>query len=324
MTYQKNVITKIEGKRLEKWTLTNKQGVQIDVLNYGATWYDWRIPFLGEKKSIIYQPQDPTNCIDDPFHIGHTIGRVAGRIPNGCFIVDNEKYQLPLNCDKHVLHSTSIKGFDNYFWDVHYQTSPNSESLILTKMITNDGFPGVMQATIEYCLLTDGTVEIVYTGISDEKTLFDPTTHVYFNLNDNKSIEDMQITINSKYHLELYDDKIPTGNFEVNTDGYLFNGQQLQQNLQQLSYQLDDAFVVTPNETNIELQQGQVQVTITGDRNAAVIFAASPQNEKEITALAVEMQTLPCSMKYEQFGDIYLPKNKKQTYKTIFKACLTS
>lgn len=310
-------IAKIGNHELKQWVLENN-GYYLKVLNYGATWQDW----ICNGESLLYQLPNLTDYLTNPYHVGHTIGRVAGRIKCGRFRLENQKYQLPVDENGHVVHSTTIRGFDSYFWDGEVIEEKKQISLLLTLIVKDDGFPGKMKVSVKYLLDVNGSVTIEYRGYSDQLTLFNPTTHVYFNLNRQSEINSQMLQINSKRHLEVDEDKIPTGQKIINSGGYDFSKKvKLEHNLAMLPQkELDTAFIVPANEIDVKLQGIVGEVTVESDRNAAVIFAANPlENRKEYTALAIEMQTLPDAINNEDFGDITLPADTWYCYKTQFK-----
>ena len=81
-----------------------------------------------------------------------------------------------------------------------------------------DSFPGNEKVTVTYSLSNDNRVVIDLDGETDANTLFNPTVHTYFNLGDSDAatVEDQVLQVNSKFHLDVDDEKIPTGKKLVN------------------------------------------------------------------------------------------------------------
>ena len=46
-----------------------------------------------------------------------------------------------------------------------------------------NGFPGTLDVEVRYTLTNDDTWRVTVKGISDRKTVFNPTNHVYFQFN---------------------------------------------------------------------------------------------------------------------------------------------
>lgn len=321
--YIEKVVGDYHGQHLIKFEIINDSGYKLSVLNYGATWYGWSYMTDDYKeKQLLYQLPTFEEYITNPYHVGHSIGRVAGRIKQAKFRIGDRNYTLPPNNNGNLLHSNSIEGFDSYFWQGNFNNIDNYPCIVFTTQASQDGFPGVMDVKITYQLLDDGHVKIYYQALSDEDTLFDPTTHVYFNFNGNQTIDNMKLKINSKQRLETDENNLPTGRKILNRDGYDFSKLTcLKEQLSSIGNgQLDDAFEVIQNEVAVVLEEDNQKIEIKSDRNCAVIFTANPlENNESYTGLAVEMQTLPDAISNPDFGNVIISANNFKTYITEFK-----
>ena len=317
-TFKCEKIKRYENDILERWTLINGD-FELDCLNYGATWYDWRYLY----ESLLYRLPKITDYVGNPYHVGHTIGRVAGRLADGKFTLDGVQYVLPANNGPNVLHSTSIKGFDDYFWQAEVLEDDDKIGLRFFQQIMNDGFPGRLAAEVIYTLTEQGEVEIKYQGQSDMDTLFNPTTHVYFNLEQNQAFNEIQLQIDSKQRLEVDENKLPTGILAENKGCYDFTQSR---NLREMLIkhplgEIDDSFVMQ-NDGLVRLSCQNKQIVIKSDRNCAVVFTANPEEnltKGQKNALAIEMQTLPDAINHQNFGDIILSAGEVKSYTTLFK-----
>ncbi len=62
-----------------------------------------------------------------------------------------------------------------------------------------------------------------------------------------------------------------------------------------------------------------VALAIDSDRNGVVVFTTNPaMDSDQMTAVAIEMQTLPDAVNHPDFGDIVLPANVKKTYQVTY------
>lgn len=94
-----------------------------------------------------------------------------------------------------------------------------TSELTLETNITSeeDGFPGDLKVTVVYQLAEDNTVTLTVSGQqSNQPGVFDPTTHVYFNLSPTEStIENQTIRVQANEHLVLDDKKYQRGNWNL-------------------------------------------------------------------------------------------------------------
>ena len=153
---------------------------------------------------------------------------MAGRITNGTFKLDDETFEVKTDPDTgHCLHGgapsfeakqwhyTVING-ENEASVIFYQTSPDMEN----------GFPGTLDVEVRYTLTNDDTWRVTVQGISDRKTVFNPTNHVYFNLTGDpaQSIDEHILWLNSRLFATLNKDTTPTGEV-VSVSGTAFDFQ---------------------------------------------------------------------------------------------------
>lgn len=124
-----------DGEEVIRYQLTNDHKVSIALISYGATWQDWCYQQEDETQHFILSHPTVSDYEENPFHLGNTIGRVAGRIRDASFTLEGKQWQLPANQDGHLLHSSAIRGFDTYCW----QGSPceASDEVSVTFSMTN-------------------------------------------------------------------------------------------------------------------------------------------------------------------------------------------
>lgn len=172
------------GQDVIKYTLTNDNNVSISVLNFAGIWQSYMVPntrggrvnlLLGADNIEAYV--NPKNA---PLYVGRIIGRFGGRIAKGQFDIDGESYQIPANEGENTLHG-GANGFSNHFYDVTTSQDQDKLQVILTATIgpETDQLPGQETMKVTYTLASDNSVTIDFNGQSDQKTLFNPTTHAY-------------------------------------------------------------------------------------------------------------------------------------------------
>jgi aldose 1-epimerase len=172
-----------DGKEVYLFTLTNNNGVQVKISNYGATVTSWIVPDKkGEKSSIVLGFDSLAGYLARPPYFGATVGRYGNRIANGKFSIDGNGYTLATNNGKNHLHG-GLKGFDKVVWEV-VETNETSPSLTLHYLSKDgeEGYPGNLHCSITFTLSDDNELGIEYNADTDKPTVLNLTNHSYFNL----------------------------------------------------------------------------------------------------------------------------------------------
>lgn len=315
-----------------KYTLTNDNNVSISVLNFAGIWQAFMVPNTHGGRVNLLLAADSFNPYVDyaDLYAGRIVGRAAGRIAKGKFDIDGESYSVPTNEGNNLLHG-GANGLAQQFYQVETKQNGDNLQAILTTSINTatDNLPGKEDVKVTYTLTNDNSVTIDFDGQTDEKTLFNPTSHTYWNLSgEAKTIQGHVLTLNSKYHLQLDNEKIPTGKKLLNQDTpYDFShptvlGTALQHLQEEHNPEggFDDAFVVLPSNrlahepvaTLMDAATGR-KIKMYSDRNGLVVYTANSVQVDGYNrpsgswfAIALEGQTLPDSPHHPQFGDIAL------------------
>lgn len=316
-----------DGEKVTAFTLENINHTQVTVISYGATWQSFSIERSGEKKELLVQFDDLEHYLDNPFHFGNTIGRVGGRLSKTAYNLSGTSFTLTPNENGHVLHS-SVNGFDTINWQGTARNMGTAAEVVLSHTFV-DEFPGQLQMNVTYTLYDDDKLTIKFSGESTEPTLYNPMTHVYFNLaGKDADITNHELRVASHKHVEVDDETIPTGRLVENQHSK-FDFSQLRKIGDD---QFDDAWLLDEqrDEVGVIVQEpvsGRT-LTVDSDRNGVVIFMTNPgikdhdndwAENAPFTALAVEMQTLPDAVNHEGFGDIVLPANQVKEYTVTYK-----
>ena len=176
--------TEVDGKKTGLYTLTNQNGMEVCVTNFGGRIVSMMVPdrdgrmidvVLGFDSIASYLPEN--NLTD----FGASIGRYANRIANGRMIINGDTIRLPQNNFGHCLHGGSL-GWQYRVYDVKEST----DSTLVLEMDSPDGdngFPGNVKAVVRFVLKPDNALDIAYTAVTDRPTVINLTNHSYFNLN---------------------------------------------------------------------------------------------------------------------------------------------
>lgn len=209
---------------IESTRLHTENGLEISLLNLGATLQSIRVPTAqGMVETLLGYPE-ADDYRDNPAFLGSTIGRCAGRIENGQFELNGKSYQLERNDPDHghCLHSGS-SGFHNQMWTTETDGSGQWVSYRYVSPDGEGGFPGRVEVEVRYSLVSRMSLQIDYRARSDVDSVVNLTNHAYFNLNgDGSSIENHEVWINSDLFLPIAGNMLPTGDI-CNVNGTLFD-----------------------------------------------------------------------------------------------------
>lgn len=147
--------------------------------------------------------------ITDTGNQGGTIGRVANRIENACFVMDGKEYALTQNDGKHCLHGGG--SFNHRVWSVT-SYSENEITLFYASPDGENGFPSELDASVTYTVAKNALI-IRYSAVPKGKTPVSLTNHTYFNLNGlGGDIKEHRLKIWAEKYTETDSELIPTGN----------------------------------------------------------------------------------------------------------------
>ena len=204
--------TTIKGKKTDLYFLKNGE-LQVAITNYGGRIVSLCTPDRNGKMGdvVLGFGKLEDYLKSDGIYYGALIGRVGNRIGKGKFTLDSVDYTLPLNDGPNQLHG-GPGGFHNVVWDVK---SVTDSSLVLTYLSKDGemGYPGNLQAEVEYLLTPENELIIDYKATTDKSTPVNLTNHAYFNLagEGSGSITNELLTINADSYTPVDSTLIPTG-----------------------------------------------------------------------------------------------------------------
>jgi aldose 1-epimerase len=199
---------------LKKYTLTNKNGMEMTVTNLGCAIMTLSIPAKNGKTDIVLGLDTPEAYTKPHPFFGVAVGRFANRIGKGKFTLSGKEYQLETNNGGvHHLHG-GLNGLEKKPWNVE---SATSEKIVFTLQSPDGdgGYPGDLTAKITYTLTPQNTLRIDYEATTETETICNITNHSYHNLEGHtaKNVFDHELQIFSDKITEVDTGLIPTGNF---------------------------------------------------------------------------------------------------------------
>lgn len=327
------------GKGYRLISITNDFGFTATFSDLGARIVSLKL----NNRELIwgFDSADEYLAIDTTF--GATIGRTAGRIAHATFDLDHTTYTVSTNDGTSNLHG-GMPGFESKKWDFHVIEGVNESSVIfnLTSPDGENGFPGTLDVEVKHTITNDNIWRITTRGISDKKTLFNPTNHVYFNLSGNlsKPIDQHSLYLNSNAYAPLTPDVTTIGtikdvwqtDFDFQSTKKLstfFNSHDPQKELvngldhpfffKQVGLQYKQVEMISPDK--------KIALEIYTDCPSVVLFSANfdyniPMKKQQIgfrNGLTFETQIAPGAEKYTSFGNIALEKYQAKETITEYK-----
>lgn len=215
---QEDFQTTIDGKKTDLFILTNKQGCEVALTNYGGALCTIMVPDRDGKMGNVVQGHDSIDRVvhsHEPF-LSTLIGRYGNRICKGRFTLDGKEYKLAINNGPNALHGGPT-GFHARVWDAE-KTAANSVTLHRTSPDGEEGFPGTVDVTVTYTFTDDNELVIDYRATTDKKTIINLTHHGFFSLSglqkDTASVERYILTLNADHYVPIDETSIPLGTID--------------------------------------------------------------------------------------------------------------
>ncbi len=201
----------LNGKTVKLFTLRNKNGMAVELSNYGATIVSIHVPDkAGNIGNVLLGYDDIKGYYNGKSYFGCVVGRYANRIAKATFKLDGKEYHVPQNDGLNSLHG-GINSIDKQVWDARIM----NDAIRFTTVSKDgdNGYPGNLKITVVYSLRSDNSLAIDYTASTDQTTVLNISNHAYFNLTGNPSntILDHEIKINADAFTPVDSTLIPTG-----------------------------------------------------------------------------------------------------------------
>jgi len=203
-----------DGRAVTLYGLTNSQGVEVRITDFGGIVQSIRVPDrYGVMGDVVLGYDDLEGFVGQTEYFGALIGRVGNRISNARFKLDGKTYELRANLGTDQLHGGPSGGFAKVLWDSTLSSEKGSEGLHLT-YLSPDGeerYPGNLSVEVDYQLNDDNELIIDYRATADKATPINLTHHCYFNLGGVDDVLGHELWINAELFLPVSERLIPTG-----------------------------------------------------------------------------------------------------------------
>jgi aldose 1-epimerase len=204
-----------DGVKIERFDLSNDQGLTASVTNFGAILISLTVPNRsGRSETVTLGLDTLEEYFADIWFFGSTIGRYANRIAKGKFSLDGTEYQLAQNSPPSHLHG-GPKGFHKMVWSAETRSYEDSISVVFSRLSPDgeEGYPGNLSVTVAYTLNNRNELAIDYRAETDKTTPINLTNHTYWNLKGvgNGDVLEHLLTLHAESYLPTDEDRIPTG-----------------------------------------------------------------------------------------------------------------
>jgi aldose 1-epimerase len=199
-----------DGRGVEVITLGAEDGLQLQVLTYGAILHRLSFPVRGVRRDLILHFDQLADYERDRAYVGPIVGRFGNRIAHGRFSIDGVTHQVTANEGVNHLHGGAL-GFGKRLWRV-LEADGSRAVLGLHSPAGEEGYPGNLDATVEFAIRAD-RLAIRIGARSDAATPVNLTYHPYFNISGDRhsAAVDHQLRIPANHYLPVGAGLIPTG-----------------------------------------------------------------------------------------------------------------
>ena len=223
MPVTKNTFGNYQNQDIQLYTLSNKNGMEVKITNYGATITSLIVPDNeGSLKNIACGFDTLSGYFSEAYknnapYFGCTVGRYCSQIKDAKFTLNGKTYQLADNCGNNNLHGGAV-GFDKKVWGAEILNDSSIKMTLFSKDL-EEGFPGNVEVSVIFTLNDDNELRMDYSATPDADTPLSLTNHTYFNLTGFlETVENHVATVNTNKRLEMDESGASTGKI-LNLDG---------------------------------------------------------------------------------------------------------
>ncbi len=207
--------TRIGELPISVFTLSNASGMQVRVMEYGATILSIRVADKSGKLDDVTLGFDSlADYLTSPRYFGAVVGRYGNRIAHGRFAIEGTTYELARNNGPNHLHGGK-RGFDKVAWQGAPFQRGNTVGVVLRYISPagEEGYPGRLQASVTYTLTPQNELVVDYAATTDAATVVNLTQHTFFNLAGagTRDVLEHELTLYASRFTPVDSTSIPTG-----------------------------------------------------------------------------------------------------------------
>lgn len=317
------------------YELINKKGMHLKVIDFGATITSLKIPLKdGTIIDVVLGFDDLKSYIksfelESAPYFGATVGRYAGRINEGSFVLNNKTINLSKNNNGNSLHGGN-KGFSQVVWTVKKVNYGKNPSITLTYLSPHneENYPGNLSVNLTYTVSEDNELIVEYIATTTEDTVVNLTHHSYFNLDGHQSnVLDQDLIVNSVKTLQTTNDNVPTGWF-LNVANCPFDFS----SPRKCPEKIDNTYVLDKKEeyaASLFNKNNNLRMSVYTNQPAVHIYVGGNcfdtikgkenANYNSTSGICFETQNFPDAPNHEHFPSAILKKGEIYHHKSIYK-----
>jgi len=323
-------------------TIRNKNNIELKLMNYGAAIVELLAPDReGLFENIVLTYENPEDYIKNNPYFGVVIGRTAGRIGKGSFLLSGRQYELSRNAGTDQIHGGTC-GFSFKLWDFSIKEEEDKAGVEFTCISKDmeEGYPGNLSARVIYTLTDDNELIIEYQALSDRDTLCNLTNHSYFNLSGNykRKVTEQYLKMKADRFLETDDNLVPNGKIsEVKNTPMDFNeqkliGRDIESDFEPLRIAkgYDQPWLLSDREAQVELydEKSGRRMTVSTTYPCVVVYTYNSANNEKLKygrtgskydGICFETQYEPDGVNHEGMNPAVLSAGSSYNERTVFK-----
>ncbi|MCL1935146.1 MAG: galactose mutarotase [Defluviitaleaceae bacterium] len=330
MNIKKELYKSFHGKDVYIFTLSNKNGMKVSIIEYGARITKILVPDnKGNFDNVVLGLNTLEDYIKDKSYLGAICGRTSGRISNASFSLNGKVYNITKNDNENNLHGGTL-GFSEVFWDGKEGQTKDTVFVTFNYFSRDgeEGYPGNFNISVKYILDDENCLTIEYDGTTDKPTTANLTNHTYFNLEGisaYNTIWEHELQFKSSYFAEVDNNLCPTGEL-ISLKNHPFNFSKLKKiedifNNNSDIEGIDNGFLLDEKEIILLHRQTGRKLSIITDKPAVVVYTGNNiQQPFTYAGICLEVQALPDAINHKNFGSIVITKETgyKSNTKYIF------
>ncbi|MEK0449026.1 MAG: hypothetical protein RL088_1294 [Verrucomicrobiota bacterium] len=200
-----------DGDAVERVTITNKNGLIVRVITWGASITEVHAPDrTGKLADVTLGFDEPEPWLKPHPFFGCIAGRFANRIAKGKFSIDGREWTLATNNGENHLHGGK-SGFDKRNWRI-VSAEGATVKLAYSSPDGEEGYPGKLDVAVAYTLTDSNELRIDYEAVTDRPTVLNLTNHAYWNLGSGADILGHELQLPASKFVPVDAGSIPTGN----------------------------------------------------------------------------------------------------------------
>lgn len=318
---------------IKEYQLINKNGNSVMILSYGGIIKEINTPNKnGDIENIVLGYKNNNEYLSDKYYVGALIGRYANRIAKSSFKLNNKIIKIDTNENNNHLHG-GYNGFHKKHWElVEYD---KKQKFVILSIISSDlesGYPGNLNCNVKYSLNDKNEFKIEFFAKSDKDTIFNPTSHSYFNLNPtDNSILKHKLKINSDNYIPVNNEYLPDGSIEsvINTPLDFTISKKIEEEINEDYKQLktgkgyDHCFVLNKNSSiaaELSSEASGRKLIISTNQPGIQFYSGNHLSKffNKNQGLCLETQHFPDSPNNDNFPTTKLMANEEYYSETIY------